>query len=144
MLSRVRLFVTPWTIARQAPHSIGFSRQEYWSGLPLPSPGEIFLTQGSNLGLLPCRQILYHLSHQRSLVSKEKREGELMEGDRVNYCGLQPITLALAWLSVVPVITAVSAAWLRTGAWLVMTKAPCVVPGTQRPRPTLPHTLCPL
>ena len=36
-LSHVRLFVTPWTAAYQAPPSIGFSRQEYWSGLPLPS-----------------------------------------------------------------------------------------------------------
>ena len=34
--SRVRLFVTPWTVARQAPLSMGFSRQEYWSGLPFP------------------------------------------------------------------------------------------------------------
>ena len=38
-LSRVRLFVTPWTVAYQAPQSMEFSRQEYWSGLPLPSPG---------------------------------------------------------------------------------------------------------
>ena len=37
-LSRVRLFVTPWTIAHQAPPSMGFSRQEYWSGVPSPSP----------------------------------------------------------------------------------------------------------
>ena len=37
-LGRVRLFVTPWTTAYQAPLSMGFSRQEYWSGLPLPSP----------------------------------------------------------------------------------------------------------
>ena len=36
-LSRVRLFATPWTAAYQAPPSMGFSRQEYWSGLPLPS-----------------------------------------------------------------------------------------------------------
>ena len=36
--SRVRLFMTPWTAAHQAPPSMGFSRQEYWSGLPLPSP----------------------------------------------------------------------------------------------------------
>ena len=36
-LSRVQLFETPWTAAYQAPLSIGFSRQEYWSGLPLPS-----------------------------------------------------------------------------------------------------------
>ena len=35
-LSRVRLFATPWTVAHQAPPSMGFSRQEYWSGLPFP------------------------------------------------------------------------------------------------------------
>ena len=38
LLSRVRLLVTPWTAAHQAPPSMGFSRQEYWSGVPLPSP----------------------------------------------------------------------------------------------------------
>ena len=37
-LSRVQLFMTPWTVAYQAPPSMGFSRQEYWSGVPLPSP----------------------------------------------------------------------------------------------------------
>ena len=40
-LSRVRLFVTPWTMAYQAPPSMGFSWQEYWSGLPFPSPGDL-------------------------------------------------------------------------------------------------------
>ena len=39
LLSRVRLFATLWTVACQAPLSMGFSRQEYWSGLPCPSPG---------------------------------------------------------------------------------------------------------
>ena len=39
-LSRVQLFVTPWTAARQAPPSMGFSRLEYWSGVPSPSPTE--------------------------------------------------------------------------------------------------------
>ena len=37
-LSRVRLFASPWTVAYQVPPSMGFSRQEYWSGMPLPSP----------------------------------------------------------------------------------------------------------
>ena len=37
-LSRVRLLATPWTVAHQAPPSMGFSRREYWSGVPLPSP----------------------------------------------------------------------------------------------------------
>ena len=41
LLSHVRLFATPWTIAYQAPPSMGFSRQEYWSGVPLPSPGDL-------------------------------------------------------------------------------------------------------
>ena len=41
LLSRVQLLATPWTIAHQAPLSIGFSRQEYWSGLPFPSPGDL-------------------------------------------------------------------------------------------------------
>ena len=41
LLSRVRLFVTPWTVAYQAALSMGFSRQEYWSGLPFPSPGDL-------------------------------------------------------------------------------------------------------
>ena len=40
-LSHVQLFVTLWTIACQAPLSMGFSRQEYWSGLPFPSPGDL-------------------------------------------------------------------------------------------------------
>ena len=41
LLSRVRLFATPWTVAYQAPPSMGFSRQECWSGLPFPSLGDL-------------------------------------------------------------------------------------------------------
>ena len=41
LLSRVQLFETLWTVAYQAPPSMGFSRQEYWSGLPFPSPGDL-------------------------------------------------------------------------------------------------------
>ena len=56
-------FVTPWTLAHQAPLSMVFSRQEYWSGLPCPSPGDL-----PNPGIKPTslaspgigRQILYH------------------------------------------------------------------------------------
>ena len=40
-LSRVQLFATPWTVAHQAPPSMEFSRQEYWSGLPFPSAGDL-------------------------------------------------------------------------------------------------------
>ena len=55
-LSRVQLFVTPWTVAHQVRLSIGFPRQEYWSGLPFPSPGD-FPDPGIEPGL-------YRLSHQ--------------------------------------------------------------------------------
>ena len=41
LLSCVRLFAIPWTVAYQAPSSMEFSRQEYWSGLPFPSPGDL-------------------------------------------------------------------------------------------------------
>ena len=47
-LSHVQLFETPWTVAHQAPPSMGFSRQEYWSGLSFPSPGDL-----SNPGIEP-------------------------------------------------------------------------------------------
>ena len=41
MLSRVRPFATPWTVALQAPLSMGFPRQKYWNGLPFPTPGDL-------------------------------------------------------------------------------------------------------
>ena len=74
-LSCVRIFATPWAVAHQAPPSMEFSRQEYWSGLSLPSPEKgifpfpspglgIFPTQRSNSGLPHCGQTLYCLSHQ--------------------------------------------------------------------------------
>ena len=69
-LSRVQLFATPWTVAYKAPVCMEFSRQEYWSGLPFLLQG-IFPTQGSNLGRPHCRQMLYHLSHQGSLLPSE-------------------------------------------------------------------------
>ena len=55
------LSVTSWT--GHISLSMGFSRQEYWSGLPFPSPGDL-PDQGSNLGLPHCGQIFYHVSHQ--------------------------------------------------------------------------------
>ena len=58
-------FATPWTVALQAPLSIGFPREEYWSGLPFLSPGDLS-DPGIEPGLLHCRQIPYHLSHQES------------------------------------------------------------------------------
>ena len=62
-LSRVWLFATPWKVSCQAPPSMGFSRQEYWSGCHFLLQ-RIFPTRGSNPGLPHCRQMLYHLSPQ--------------------------------------------------------------------------------
>ena len=59
--------VTSWTVACQAPLSMGFSRQESWSGLPCPLLG-IFLIQRFNLHLLHCRQILYHWATGEALL----------------------------------------------------------------------------
>ena len=71
-LSCVQFFATPRIAARQTSLSMEFSRQEYWSGLPIPSPKDL-----PDLGLNPClphcRQILCHLSHQRSSGRRPKQ-----------------------------------------------------------------------
>ena len=63
LLSCVQLFVTPWTVAHQAPPSMEFSRQEYWSGLPFASPRDL-----SDPGVKPMSSALQAdslpLSHQ--------------------------------------------------------------------------------
>ena len=59
-LSRVRLLATPWTLAYQAPPSMGFSRQEYWSGLPLPSPC------CQEVSIILCLDILVNLTHREA------------------------------------------------------------------------------
>ena len=65
MLSHVQLFSIPWSIACQAPLSMEFSRQKYWSEYPFPSPG--YLPDPGIKPVSPAgRQILYHLSHQGS------------------------------------------------------------------------------
>ena len=73
LLSHVRLFETPRTVAYQAPPSMEFSRQEYWmEWVAISFSRGSFLTQGSNLGLLHCRQMLYHLSHHNCLTVVNK------------------------------------------------------------------------
>ena len=57
-LSRVQLFVTSWTVAYQAPPSMGFSRQEYWSGSPFASPGNLPDPE-MEPGILHCSQMLF-------------------------------------------------------------------------------------
>ena len=71
-LSRVRLFVTLWAVAHQAPPSMEFSRQEYWSGLPFPSSGDL-PDPGDRTGVSHIAgRCFYHLSHQRRKHLNEK------------------------------------------------------------------------
>ena len=76
LLSCVRLFANPWTVAYQAPQSTEFSRQEYWSGLPFPSPGDLpipGIEPGSptlQVDTLPSEEEL------KSLLMKVKEESE--------------------------------------------------------------------
>ena len=85
-LSRVRLFATPWTIAYQALPSVVFSRQEYWSGLPFPSPyssllkkkniaplGFISGIQGNKIVAHACQKWMdsYHYSLRKERILKE-------------------------------------------------------------------------
>ena len=66
-LSRVRLTATPWTTAYQSPPSMGFSRQEYWSGVPLPSP-------------LQNTKLLYIKRKGAKLNSKQNHDGNIHWG----------------------------------------------------------------
>ena len=68
-LSCVQLLATPWTVAYQAPPSMEFSSQEYWSRLHLQG---IFLTQGWPPGVPHCRQTLYYPSHQESPLERSR------------------------------------------------------------------------
>ena len=84
-LSRVRLLATPWAVAYQTPPSMGFPRQEYWSGVPLPSPftGLLFikLTSAGSILELPkvlrlqnTEKILYLFSGNRESCYTTKRD----------------------------------------------------------------------
>ena len=70
VLSPVQLFVTPWTTARQVLLSMEFSRQEYWSELPFPSPGGISWPKDQTCVSCIGRQILLSLCHLGSLRAR--------------------------------------------------------------------------
>ena len=77
-LSGVRLLATPWTAAYQAPPPMGFSRQEYWSGLPLPSPIVNLLYSNTKIKSVVKKEdsnaeILYPLPRKHSLEQKNNR-----------------------------------------------------------------------
>ena len=89
-LNRARLLATPWTAAYQAPPSMGFSRQEYWSGLPLPSPEIFFFLLMifkffNSIQLFEGRCVVIHVSFLISAIWKVTCDaitgpGEIMGG----------------------------------------------------------------
>ena len=92
-ISRIRLFATPWTVAHQSPLSMGFSRQEYWSRLPFPSPGDL-----SNPGIKSESPALQADSLQSEPPGKPKNTGAgslfLLQGSLPNP-GIKPGSPAL-------------------------------------------------
>ena len=73
-LSHVRLFESPWTAAHQAPQSMGFSRQEYWSGVPLPSPWIVMRTDQiiKHGSLNACSSPLLRFFHNRVTINSRQ------------------------------------------------------------------------
>ena len=96
--SCIRLFMTPWTLAHQALLSMGFSRQEYWSGLPWPPPGNLPDPEiGSHIPWVSCigRQVLYHRRHP---------------GSPHTVCATATLTPCCAWACSVPSLTLAASA----------------------------------
>ena len=90
----IQLLVAPWTVAHQASLSMGFSRQEYWSGYPFPPLQDIFSTQGLNLGLLYYRQIDTHKSFEFSFLPLPRAVGKFLLVLRSTLCVKLLIELA--------------------------------------------------
>ena len=84
-LSRVQLFVTPWTVAYQVPLSMWFPRQEYWSGLPFSLPGDLPDPE-LNSDLLHCRQTLYHWAAREAQISCLKLKVKIAQSCPILCC----------------------------------------------------------
>ena len=93
-LSRVRLFAPPWTVAYQAPPSMEFSRQEYWSGFPFPSPGDL-----SNPGIEPRSPTLQADALPSELPGKNTKVGccFLLQGSFPTQGSNSPLLHLLHW-----------------------------------------------
>ena len=116
LLSRVWLFVTPWTIAYQASPSMGFSRQEYWSGLPLPSPGDLLVQHRDRTRVSHVvGRWFYRLSHQGSPIYVYTHTHIFPEGGHgspLQYSCLENLMDRGAWWATVHGV-AKSQTWLK-------------------------------
>ena len=135
----VRLFVTPWTVACQAPLSMGFFRQEYWSGCHALLQG-IFPTQGWNPILSHCRWFLYCLSHQRSPRILEWVAYPFSRGSSWprNQAGVSCIAgrFFTSWATGKPIIIYVYISSVAQSCLTLCDPTDCSTPGFPCPSPT--------
>ena len=86
----IRFLVTPWTAAYQAPPSMGFSRQEYWSGLPLPSPIRVIIILLNIVGSVDGLLDIYLLSNPGTVHGVAKSRTQLSDFTSLHFQGLNP------------------------------------------------------
>ena len=130
-LSRVRLFATPWTAAYQAPPTMGFSRQEYWSGVPLPSPKLPYFSPNQQSPKYCCMPLLLvpwfsHILYFKYLLPKSandvvRREKRLSFMIYWNYPPLVESTI------LAPFLTSFSQISQENMAFLLYEAAVCVM-----------------
>ena len=108
-LSCVRLFSTPWTVAHQAPLSVEFSRQEYWSGLPFPSPGSL-----SDARIKPRPPVL-----QACLLSELPRKPQLETSQFSNFSSSRHFFKIKSWMEGgnIQQRSLVAASWESVTSW---------------------------
>ena len=113
-LFRVRLFATPWAVAHQAPPSMEFSRQEYWSGLPFPSPGDL-----PDPGIEPGSPTLQADAFTIWATRDKKGKGKKVRGGRELWWfpGFLSLAVYMPAKSFSPV-------WLFATLWTVANQAP--------------------
>ena len=140
--SRVQLFVTPWTVAHQAPLSMGFSGQEYWSGLPFPSP-EDFPDPGIELVSVALQAISLPLSHQGNLREVDKDINDVHGGVRTITEDAQGRDLGIqrgACRSLVLVSVCLASQRYKQSAFIMRASSPAPTPD-KSPRPPLSRSI---
>ena len=116
----------PWTVAYQAPQCMEFSSQEYWSGLPFPSPGAL-PDPGIKPGSPHCRQVLYHLSHQGSPVKWGSGKLAACSLNLISPCPLP----REVWYFQLSSVQSLSRVWLFATPWTTACQASLSITNSQ-------------